>query len=114
MKNNRVLLFSTVMFLFLTFFSVFMMHIWEYNQVLRADQRIVFTKLLGKEHVSDKLLSHLYRHVKEDYCRINETKENIIFKYTLGEQLNFLNDEIEDLFKTVLKSQHGQEAAECA
>ena len=97
----------------LLFFIFSIRNVWQYGQLLLANQMINVVQVLGDENMSERLLTHMYGHVKDDYCLLNRDKENFVFKYTLNRQFTYTINEAEELFNTILKSQHGQGKIDC-
>ncbi len=93
--------------------SVISLHLFEFNQLLRADMHIGFVKLIDKEQVQDKVMSVLYSNLKTDYCALKAAQQQLIFKYTLAEDFNSKLGEMETLFATTLKSLHQSDSLGC-
>lgn len=94
-------------------FSVVSLHLFELNQLLRADMQVGFVKLIEKEEVQDKVMSVLYSNLKADYCGIKAAQQQLVFKYTLAEDFKSKLNEIEVLFTTTLKSLHQSDPLDC-
>jgi hypothetical protein len=93
--------------------SLLSLHLFEFNQLVRADAHINFVKLIEKENVQDKVMSVLYSSLMADYCSLKADQELLVFKYTIGEHFTAKIDEIESLFATTLKAHHERSGSDC-
>lgn len=106
MRRLNIILSSAAVFLVLTGFGLFSLNVLGYTQVIKAEQRIDFIKLIEHESLSDSVLTALYMGLKADYCGLKADQSQLIFKYTLADEFGDKTRAIETLFTTTLKAQH--------
>ncbi len=101
-KKSLFIAFTLTFLLGLSFFAI---NILQSIQIIKADQRIHFTKLLENENVSEKLKKSMYLGLFADYCGFKSDIDSAVFKYTLYSEMNGVINSIDDSFNTYLKDQ---------
>ena len=94
-------------------FIVTMLNMFELLPIVRAEQRVHFVKLLSEENADHKALKVLYIALKADYCRMLNSKGNILFRYTLDPWKMDVLSNIENINATYLKRQDRELQISC-
>ena len=96
MKIISKLSMSTMILLFICgLFLLIAANLLEMTNIVRAQQRVEFIRLIEKQPNSDRVLKKLYIATMADNCGLQVDKDNLLFKFTLKQWIEKTLGEID-------------------